>query len=128
LQKPIQALRATKTVLLHKSVPWWSAELPILRKSVNAIRRRYQRTRDSDELREQRRTQYLDVIGKYAATNKKEKSISWKEFCNMTSATKPWNEIYRIATSKRKHATQITTLGKSDGTLTADLHESQNTC
>jgi hypothetical protein len=86
-------LRATKTVLLHKSVPWWSEELPVLRKSVNALRSRYQRIRDSDELREQRRAQYLDVKGKYAAINKREKSTSWKEFCNMTSATKPWNEI-----------------------------------
>jgi hypothetical protein len=41
----------------------------------------------------------------------------------MTSATNPWNEIYRIAAGKRKHAPQITTLRKPDGTLTTDLQE-----
>jgi hypothetical protein len=41
----------------------------------------------------------------------------------MTSATNLWNEIYRIATGNRKHTTQITTLRKSDGTLTSDLRE-----
>jgi hypothetical protein len=41
----------------------------------------------------------------------------------MTLSTKPWYEIARIATGKRKHAAQITTLRKSDGTLNADLHD-----
>ena len=49
--------RVTKTASTHKSVHWWSAELTVLRKRVNALRRRYQRTRDSEELREQRRAQ-----------------------------------------------------------------------
>jgi hypothetical protein len=43
----------------------------------------------------------------------------------MTSITNPWNEIDRIAADKRKHATQITTLRNSDGTQTADLHDTQ---
>jgi len=44
-----KTLRATKTALLNKSVPWWTEELTILRKRLNALRRRYQRTRDSDD-------------------------------------------------------------------------------
>ena len=115
--------RAIKTASTHKSVPWWSEELTILRKRVNALRRRYQRTRNSEELREQRRAQYLYAKAKYAATIRKEKTTSWKEYCSMTSSTNPWNEIYRIAAGKRKHASQITTLRKPDGTLTANLHE-----
>jgi hypothetical protein len=70
--------RATKTASALKSVPWWSEELTILRKRVNALRRRYQRTRDNEDLREQRRAQYLDVKTKYAAKIKKEKITSWK--------------------------------------------------
>jgi hypothetical protein len=78
----------------------------------------------SYELREQQRALYLDIKAKYAATIKRiKKSASWKEFCNMTSATNPWNEIYRIEAGKRKHTTQITTLRKPDGTLTKDLQE-----
>ena len=40
-----QTLRVTKTALTHKTVPWWSDELTIMRKRLNALRRRYQRTR-----------------------------------------------------------------------------------
>jgi len=40
----------------------------------------------------------------------------------MTSAN-PWNEVYKLAAGKRKNNTQITTLQKPDGSLTADLSE-----
>jgi hypothetical protein len=43
----------------------------------------------------------------------------------MTSSTNPWNEVYRLAASKKKKEkiAQITTLRKPDGTPTVDLHE-----
>jgi hypothetical protein len=41
----------------------------------------------------------------------------------MTTHINPWNEAYRLAAGKRKSATQITTLRKPDGTLTADRQE-----
>ena len=63
--------RATKTVSTHKSVPRWSEELTILRKMVNVLLPRFQRTRDSEKLREHRRTQYLDAKAKYDVTIKK---------------------------------------------------------
>jgi len=49
--------RSTKTASTLKSVSWWSEELRTLRKRVNAIRRIYQRTRDIEELQEQRKAQ-----------------------------------------------------------------------
>jgi hypothetical protein len=39
----------------HKSVPWWTEELTMLRKRTNALRRRHHRTRNNDELRERRK-------------------------------------------------------------------------
>jgi hypothetical protein len=91
-----------------------------MRKRVNALRRRYQRTRNSEELREQRKTHYLEGKARYATTIKKEKITSWKDYCNMTSSSNPWNEVYKLAAGKRKNDTQITTLRKSDGSQTAD--------
>ena len=41
----------------------------------------------------------------------------------MTSSTNPWNEVYKLATGKRKNNTQLTTLRKPDGSLTADIRE-----
>jgi hypothetical protein len=98
-------------------------ELTIMRKSLNTLRHKYQRTRDSGELREQRRSLYLDVKARYAATIRKVKITPWNEYCSMTSSTNPWNEVYRLAEGKRKTNTQLTTLRKPDGLLTADLHE-----
>jgi len=65
--------RASKKAMSNKSVRWWTEELTIMRKRVNALRRRYQRRRNSEELREQHKTQYLEAKARYVATVKKEK-------------------------------------------------------
>jgi hypothetical protein len=66
---------------------------------------------------------YIETKTMYAAKIKKEKHLSWIEYCSMTPYTNHWNEIYRLATGKRKRTAQITTLRKPDGSLTTDLHE-----
>jgi len=43
----------------HKSVSWWTEELTTMRKKINAMRRRYQRTRLDNNLRESRKLLYL---------------------------------------------------------------------
>jgi hypothetical protein len=48
----------TQKATSHKSVPWWTQNLTILREKVNAQRRKYQRTKDND-LRDHRKQQYL---------------------------------------------------------------------
>ena len=116
-------LRTTKKASTHKSVPWWTEGLTILNKKVNAQRRQYQRTRGNNDLRDQRKSQHLATKAECAATIKKERNASWKEFCSMASATNPWTGTYRLAAGKRKQAAQITTLRKPDGTLTTNLHE-----
>jgi hypothetical protein len=66
----------------HKSVPWWNSRLTLQIKEVNAKRRRYRRTKDNPEQREQRKVQYLVSKAEYAAAIRREKIKSWKEFCN----------------------------------------------
>jgi hypothetical protein len=96
----------------------------VLRKRTNAQRRLYQRTRNNDELREKRKTQYFEGKATYAAAIKREKIRSWKEYCNMTTAANPWNAVYNLAAGKRNTSTQITMLRKPDGSLTADTRNS----
>ena len=112
--KSFKTNQASKRTTLNKSVPWWKEELTIMRKRLNALRRRYQRTRNIEELRQQRKTQYLEGKAIYAATIKKKQISSWKEYCNMTSSTNPWNEVYKLAAGKRKNNAQLTTLRKPD--------------
>jgi hypothetical protein len=55
-----QIHRASRNSPSHRSVSWWSADVTILRKRTNALRRLYQRTRNNEELREKRKTQYFE--------------------------------------------------------------------
>jgi hypothetical protein len=59
--------------VLDKSVPRWTKELTVMRKRTNALRRRYQRMRNNDELRKQRKAIYIEGKARYEATIKKEK-------------------------------------------------------
>ena len=113
----------TKKTTTHKSVPWWTEDLTIKRKRLNALRRRYQRTKNNEELRELRKNIYYEEKANYQATIKKEKTKSWKEYCNLTPSTNPWNAIYKLATNKAKESQIMTTLQKPDGSLTSNLNE-----
>ena len=70
-----------------KSVPWWTGELTAMRKKLNAIRRRYQRTAQDSNLREIRKYRYLKEKRKYEANLRKATIQSWKQYCNSTVST-----------------------------------------
>ena len=114
----------TKKEPHHKSVPWWTQRLTILRKKVNAQSVKYQRTKGDTVLREQRKIRYLTTKAEYATIIRKGRLPSWKEYCTMTSATNPWNEMHKIAAGRRKQTAPTTTLRQKDGELTTNLHES----
>jgi len=69
------------------------------------------------------KTTYFDQRSKYTATIRREKTKSWKEYCNLTTKANPWNAVYRLAAGKKKTNTQITTLRKPDSLLTKDTKE-----
>ena len=73
--------------------------------------------------KEKNKNTYFDQKSKYAATIRREKTKSWKEYCNLTTEANPWNAVYRLAAGKKKTNTQITTLRKPDGSLTKDTKE-----
>jgi hypothetical protein len=91
-----------------------------MHKRVNALRRRYRRTTNNEELRTQRKAQYLEGKARYASTIKNKKFSSWKAFCNLTPGNNPWSEVYKLVAGKRKTKTHLSTLRKPDGTETKD--------
>jgi ribonuclease HI len=113
----------TNKMTKQKSVPWWTAELTIKRKRLNALRRLYQRTKNNEELRNHRKKVYYEERKEYQTTIKKEKIKSWKEYCNLTSHTNPWNAIYKLAANKTRGSQMLTTLKKQDGTITTNIEE-----
>jgi hypothetical protein len=94
-----------------------------MRKRINVLRIRYQRTTNNDELRESRKNQYHVEKTKYQAAIKREKIKSWKEYCNLTSDRNPWNAVYKIASNKAKRSQTLSTLQKPDGSITTDINE-----
>jgi len=90
-------LNSPNTTAKGESVPWWMDAAMIVRKRTNALRRRYQRTLNSEELRENRKIQDIEEKKKYQAAIRKEKINSRKRYCNTTSLGNPWNEAYKLA-------------------------------
>jgi hypothetical protein len=111
----------------QKSVPWWTAEITTKRKRLNALRRRHQRTKNNETLREQRKSKYFEERKEYQITIKKEKINSWKYYCNLTSHTNPWSAIDKIAANKTRSNHTMTTLKKTEGTITTNLEETMET-
>jgi hypothetical protein len=69
--KSFRTHRASKRATSNKSVHWWTEELTLMRKKLNAPRRRCQRTRNNEDLRQQYKTQYLEGKARFTATIKK---------------------------------------------------------
>ena len=99
--------RATK----ERSVSWWTSELTILTKKALVLRRRYQRTRNDENLRHERRLLYKEGNRLYRAKLREEKLKSWKEFCCRTENSNPWNAVHRYAAGKLHIKTTLSTKG-----------------
>ena len=67
-KKSFKERQLLQKTIRFKSVPWWTGELTVMRKKLNAIPRRYQLTTQDSNLRETRQYQYLQEKRKYEAT------------------------------------------------------------
>jgi len=63
---------------------------------------------------------------KYEATLRKAKIQSWKQYCNATMSSNPFNIVYKLATGKIKSCSTRSTLRRTDGTVTSDLAVTAN--
>jgi len=104
----------------RRTVPWWNDELKILRKKVNAVRRRYQRALNNEDLRSERKIQYNEGKRQYQSKLHEEKFKSWQKYYSSTKDSNPWNAIYKTASGKLRRTTCLTTLQQPDGTFTLD--------
>jgi septum formation inhibitor MinC len=106
-----------------RTVPWWTDELQAMRKRTNALRRLYQRTTTNEALRECRKERYNKAKSEYQTAIKREKTKSWKQYCTLTPANNPWNEVYKLATGKTRNNQTLTTLRRLDGKMTETMEE-----
>ena len=94
-----------------------------MRKKLNAIRRRYQRTRNDNIMRETRKQQYLEEKRKYEAASRKSKTDSWKKYCKVTTSSDLWNAVYKLASGKIKNKSTLSTLKKLDDIGTTRMED-----
>ena len=118
--------RPGKRAMKERSVPWWNGDLTLLRKKTLALRRRYQRTRNDENLRLQRRLQYQEGNRLYQEKLRQAKLNSWKDFCSRTKESNPWNAVYRLASGKLPNKTTLSTLKSPGGTYTTDIEGTVN--
>jgi len=109
-----------------KPVPWWTDNLTLLRKRVNACRL-YQRTKNDEVLREKRKGKYAEEKRMYQAIIKKEKLNSWKEYCNVEASINSWSQVYKLAAGKTRANSIMTTLRKPDGSETSIQKNNERT-
>ena len=107
-------------VIKKNTVPWWTEELTVLRKRMNALRRRFQRTTNNVTLRQERKAQYFEGRQEYERKLKDAKIQSLKMFCTIKDGADPWTTVYKIASGKRRTSTKLATIEKNDGTYTTD--------
>jgi hypothetical protein len=94
-----------------------------MRKKINAMRQRYQQTKGDNNLREARKQQYQQEKRMYAATLRKSKMLSWKQYSNETTKSNPWNTVSKLTTGNIKKCSTLSTLRKPNRTTAKDLAE-----
>jgi len=63
-EQSFKSEKATKQSQKNRSVPWWTHELTVIRKTTNHLRRKYQRTRDNAEQMETNKAAYFEQKAK----------------------------------------------------------------
>jgi len=86
-----------------------------LRKRANALRRRYQRTTNNENLRQERKEIYFNGRREYEDKMQEAKLKSWKTFRTINDGVNPWNIVHKIAAGKIRTITRLTTIEKKMG-------------
>ena len=83
-----------------RSAPWWSSKFTVLRKRALELRRSYQRTRNDDNLPQDRKPRYQERKRLYQAKLQAGKLKSWKDFCSRTADSNSWGVVYKLLSGK----------------------------
>jgi hypothetical protein len=65
----------------------------VLRKRTNALRRKYQRTTNNENLRQERKEKYFNGRREDEVKMQEAKLKSWKTFCTINDGVNPWNMV-----------------------------------
>ena len=123
-----QVTRPGNQAAKKRRVPWWTIDLTLLRKKTLPLSRRFQRTKNDDNLRLERRQQCQESNRIYQMRLREEKLQSWKDFCSNTNteSSNPWNGAYRYAAGRQRNKLILTTLNTGNNRYTTDMETTIN--
>jgi len=100
----------------------------LLRKKELALTHRFQRTKNKDNQRLERREQYKESNRTYQMRLREEKLHSWKDFCSNTNSesSNPWNGAYKYAAGRQRNKLILTTLNTGNNNYTTDMETTIN--
>ena len=109
-------------------VPWWTNDLMLLWKKTLALRRRFQRTKNNDNLRLERRQQYQECNRIYKTKLGEEKLQCWKDFCSNTNteSSNLWNRVYRYVAGRLRNKFILATLKTGNNNYITDMQSTIN--
>ena len=82
-----------------KSVTWWTESLTKRKRRMYVARKAFQ-TERTPELREKRRTVYLNIRREYKTEIEKARRESWQRFVTEEGNRDPWGVIYKLCSRK----------------------------
>ena len=100
----------------NKFNPWWSTKLSLLRKHVNAAKRRAKRCKNP-KLKEIYKSKFKVLKNQYKQELMQAKRESWERFCTEHSRKSPW-KIYKHCKTEFVKGPPPSTLTLIDGTPT----------
>jgi hypothetical protein len=110
--------KGLKILVKKPTVSWWTEKLTALRKRTNGLWRRYQRTTNNENLRQERKV--LRCTTRVRSQNAGSKAKIMENILHDSDGVNRWNIMYKIASGKIITSTRLTTLEKEDGKYTTD--------
>jgi len=88
-----------------------------------SFQREIPKDKPNNNQRDQRKTECYLEKAQYQARIKKAKIETWRQYCNMTSSTNPWNIVHKSAVGKMNNSQILSTLQETNGLHTEDQRE-----
>ena len=106
-------------------LPYWNNNLERLKRQTRSKRRSYHAARDPT-VRQIRLQNYRNIKNEYENELEKTRKMCWENFLQTNIGLDPWGTPYKLVTQKIKSPTSLSTVKRSDGTLTKNWKETVN--
>ena len=106
-------------------LPYWNDNLERLKRLTRSKRRSYHAARDPT-VRQIRLQNYRNAKNEYENELEKSRKMCWENYIQNNLNLDPWGSPYKLVNRKIRSPTTLSTVKKTDGTLTTNWQETVN--